>query len=54
MNLTLRVAGIAMVVASLAAGPVGAQTMPQQQPPPAAAPARRRPRTIPIILRRTN
>ncbi len=38
MNLTLRVAGIAMVVASLAAGPVGAQTMPQQQPPPAAAP----------------
>ena len=38
MNLTLRAAGIAMVVASLAAGPVSAQTMPQQQPPPAAAP----------------
>ena len=38
MNLALRVAGIAMVVASLAAGPVGAQTMPPQQPPPAAAP----------------
>ncbi len=38
MNLALRVAGIAMVIASLAAGPVGAQTMPQQQPPPAAAP----------------
>ena len=36
MNFTLRVAGIAMVVASLAAGPVGAQTMPQQQPPPAS------------------
>jgi hypothetical protein len=38
MNLALRVAGIAMVVASLAAGPVGAQTMPPQQPPPEAAP----------------
>jgi hypothetical protein len=38
MNLTLRVASIAMVVASLAAGPVGAQTMPPQQPPPEAAP----------------
>ena len=38
MNLALRVASIAMVVASLAAGPVGAQTMPQQEPPPAAAP----------------
>ena len=38
MNLALRVASIAMVVASLAAGPVGAQTMPPQQPPPEAAP----------------
>jgi hypothetical protein len=42
MNLALRVAGIAMVVASLAAGPLGAQTMPQQEPsqppPPAASP----------------
>ena len=37
MNLALRVAGIAMVAASLAAGPLGAQTMPQQ-PPPAASP----------------
>jgi hypothetical protein len=36
MNLTLRVASIAMVVASLAAGPAGAQTMPQQQPQPPA------------------
>jgi hypothetical protein len=42
MNLALRVAGIAMVAASLAAGPLGAQTMPQQEPsqppPPAASP----------------
>ena len=37
MNLALRVAGIAMVAASLAAGPLGAQTMPQQ-PPPEASP----------------
>ncbi len=38
MNLTLRVAGIAVVIALLAAGPVGAQTMPPQQQPSAAAP----------------
>ncbi len=39
MNLSLRVAGFAILVASLAAVPAAAQTMPpQQQPPPAAAP----------------
>jgi hypothetical protein len=38
MNLTLRAAGIAIVVAVLAAGPLGAQTMPPQSSPPAAAP----------------
>ena len=43
MNLTLRVAGIALVVASLAAGPAGAQTMPPQQPPPATAPEQQPP-----------
>ncbi len=36
MNLALRVAGIAIVIALLEAGPVSAQTMPPQQPPPAA------------------
>jgi len=38
MNLTLRIAGIAIVIALLAAAPVSAQTMPPQQPPPAAVP----------------
>jgi hypothetical protein len=38
MNLALRVAGIAIVVALLAAGPARAQTMPPQQPPPGAVP----------------
>ena len=38
MNLTLRIAGIAIVIALLEAGPVSAQTMPPQQPPPAAVP----------------
>ncbi len=36
MNLALRVAGIAILIALLEAGPVSAQTMPPQQPPPAA------------------
>jgi hypothetical protein len=38
MNLALRVASIAAVIALLTATPAAAQTMPQQQPPPAAAP----------------
>ncbi len=38
MNVTLRVAGSAIVIAWLVASPVGAQTMPpQQQPPPAVS-----------------
>ena len=36
MNLALRVAGIAILIALLEAGPVSAQTMPPQPPPPAA------------------
>lgn len=38
MNLTLRVAGLAIVLASLAAAPAGAQSMPPQQPPSAGSP----------------
>jgi hypothetical protein len=37
MNLSLRVAGLAIVIAVLAPGPLGAQTMPPQQPPPPPA-----------------
>ncbi len=40
MNVTLRIAGSAIVIAWLVASPVGAQTMPpqpQQQPPPAVS-----------------
>ena len=36
MNFSLRVAGMAGVIASLVAGAVSAQTMPPQQPPPPA------------------
>ncbi len=38
MNLTLRIAAIAVAIAFIAAAPATAQTMPPQSPPPAAVP----------------